>query len=347
MWSVGFTNGRIDGTPELIRRDIGQVSRLDLTDEGKVYVSFVGANAVGDIHLSAVDFGDAKQITALSLGVQSYLGSNRFPSWSADGKRLAYASVRGPVGSRHAVLGIRATDTGEVREVSPSPVLELVQSVTWSIDGALLVKGRDMKGVDGLYRVDPQTGRTTMLAAEVDGETIAPDGRISADGKKFLYGRMPWSIANTTPPQPTRIWYEKDLATGAEKEIARSFFGGVSPNGEYLGPLGNGPARPNTLTVRALNGSQVRELPGDLGGADVVAVRSATDSSAIYSLRRSGELWRFPMDGSQPRKVSVKLEGLTVTNFSIHPDGQQIAFETQPKQSSGPEIWVLENVLPR
>jgi len=229
---------------------------------------------------------------------------------------------------------------------TPSPTLDLVQSLMWGLDGSLVVKGAT-KGVYGLYRVHPQTGQSSLMVAEEDGVMrVMPAGRVSSDGKKLVYGKQLWSVAGLVPPQPGIIWLEKDLSTGVEREITRSFKGGLSPNGQYLAPIGEDPKRPRALSVRALNGGELRELAPEIGGSDFLAANWSPDSSAMYALKTTGELWRFPIDGSEPQKVNLNLEGVSVTRLSVHPDGHRIALQTQPKQPSGLDIWVLESFLP-
>ena len=347
LWSVVFGGGKVDGPPELLRRDIGQISSLGFTDAGKLHVQIDSSGAGGDVHVAAVDFATGKQISPPSVAVQTYVGNNQFPAWSPDGKYLAYASRRGSIGPQYFVIAIRSTVTNEVRELSPSPGLDLVHSLIWALDGSVVVKGRDTKGHYGFFSVDAQSGRTSVLVTQEDGETLFGVASISADRKKLFYGKCIWELSNARPAQEACVWIEKDLTTGNQKELTRSFnMGKVSPNGQYLSISGR-PNAPRTLNVRPTTGGELRELADEIVGPQVGGASWAPDSSAIYALKVSGELWRFPIDGSDPRKVDLKLEGnnLNIGPFSMHPDGQRIAFGTRPTEKQA-EIWVLENFLP-
>jgi hypothetical protein len=62
---------------------------------------------------------------------------------------------------------------------------------------------------------------------------------------------------------------------------------------------------------------------------------------------RSGDIWRLPIDGSEPRKLDLKLESDNggIDNLRVHPDGQRLTFETRTR-AKPQEVWVLENFLP-
>jgi len=150
-----------------------------------------------------------------------------------------------------------------------------------------------------------------------------------------------YQFLDARPAQPSIVWMEKDLSTGNQKEVYRSFGGWLSPDGRYLVVAG-APDKPGPLTVRSITGGEIREL-----GARGRFVDASWEGDSIYMIRASGELWRFPIDGSEPRKVDLKLEGnkLKIGPFRVHPDGKRIAFEMRPAAKQD-EVWMLENFLP-
>src|SRR5262249_48174661 len=108
LWSVGFANGTFAGQPELLRRDIGRIPGLGFTDAGKLYLHIEDDGLRSDVQMAAIDFEKGRILSPPSLTVQTYVGRNQSPVWSPDGKYLAYASRRGPVGPEHFVIGIRS-----------------------------------------------------------------------------------------------------------------------------------------------------------------------------------------------------------------------------------------------
>jgi Tol biopolymer transport system component len=107
------------------------------------------------------------------------------------------------MGPRHFVVGIRSTETGEIRELSPSPGFDLLFSLVWAPDGgSLIVRGRDNKGRAGIFRVDAQTGRSSILVTNGERESLSPAVSISPDGTKLYYARV---------VQNVYVWMMKDL----------------------------------------------------------------------------------------------------------------------------------------
>ncbi|HWU38964.1 MAG TPA: hypothetical protein VN203_15040, partial [Candidatus Acidoferrum sp.] len=223
LWSLPFLNGKVDGPPELLRRDIGQFWRLNFA-EGKLYgmvhIQNAGGSVAGDVYTAAVDFATGKLLTPASLAVQTYVGNNDFPAWSPDGKYLAYASRRGSPGPEYFIIAIRSSETGEVREVSPAPGLKLLYTLAWAPDGrSLIAVGGDAKGRYGIFRVDAQTSRTSalMIKGEQEGHPL-PAG-ISPDGTKLYYGKRRYTAGEE---RGDSVWIEKNLSTGSERELLRA-----------------------------------------------------------------------------------------------------------------------------
>jgi len=78
LWSVPFTGGKVDGPPELLRRNIGPMLSLGLTDADQLYMQVEGANR--DVHLAEVDFLTGKQTKPATMAAQTYVGNNQLPA---------------------------------------------------------------------------------------------------------------------------------------------------------------------------------------------------------------------------------------------------------------------------
>src|SRR6185503_16199739 len=106
--------------------------------------------------------------------------------------------------ARSLYLNIQEVGTGKLREVQPA--LSYFQMPRWSPDGrSFLVRGRDLEGRSGIYRVDAQTGAVELLIE--GGEARFPVW--SADGRKIFYLQK-----GTSGPI-----VERDLASGVEREV--------------------------------------------------------------------------------------------------------------------------------
>jgi len=79
------------------------------------------------------------------------------------------------------------------------------------------------------------------------------------------------------------------------------------------------------------------------------SVEWTADSRAVIAQRdradgvtdgvRGDEVWRFPIDGSEPKKL---FDTGIVRRFAVHPDGRHLTFEANRRQF---DIYVMENFV--
>jgi Tol biopolymer transport system component len=353
LWQVPFKDGVVMGQPELLKGDIGKSVPLGLSKAGALYFERLGGRARTDIHFAGFDLSTGRLTSDPNPAAASVRGSvaEGAPSWSADGKDLAYTTTRQDFGNRpNFVITIRAMETGEVRELVPSPAVSLFTGARWSPDQrSFVAAGTDVGGRSGVFRIDAQTGQATSLfipqGADAAGVTPSPDGR-------FVYYRR--------HPVTGRVEIVKrELASGQEVQLIRETdvplvgWLEVSPDGRFIAtPTGVGTATSNTVLLIPTDGSGARTLP-QFGGAGRASVLGwAPDSGSVYLRkddRREGveqvlrELWRVFLDGRAPIKLDTNLP--SIGRAVVSPDGRQIAFHVNsPAKPS--EVWVMENFLP-
>ena len=142
LWSVGVKGGVVQSEPEVVHRNIGRMLVLGITDTGGFYYQqTVGAVDVYDAPLDGEGSRDVKPIST------TYSGSNISSLWSPNGRSIAFASRRGPVGFTRGwtALAMRDLETQEQRELMPAMNSFLLRS--WSLDGRkILVQGEDAQG---------------------------------------------------------------------------------------------------------------------------------------------------------------------------------------------------------
>jgi Tol biopolymer transport system component len=187
LWSQRVAGGLAHGSPELLKSDIGEIQTMGIGSSGTLhYASWPRLG--GDIQTATFDFNTGAFSSPPMEAVSTHVGSNILPDWSPDGGYLAYASRRSSAGSHYFVVGIRAVGSGQVREIVPNPNFQILVALSWSHDRkSLVIGGRDTKGRNGVFRMDAQTGRASMIVETKGAPRLAAE---SPDGKALYYFAM-------------------------------------------------------------------------------------------------------------------------------------------------------------
>jgi Tol biopolymer transport system component len=329
----------------LIKRDVGEtIETAGVTATGGLYSVVYPGKTIGaqsqDILRATFDFSAGRFLSPPAPAVTTFMGTNRGPNWSPDGKYFAYIS-------RDFTIGIRSAESGDTREVSLSRDIVYLLGFTWASDGAsFILNGTDAKGRGGIFRVDAQTLRTTLIVHPESNvrNDVFPIGE-SPDGKYLYYGFL---AAKTDSVSVIK----RDLVTGTDLELIRrpnrdAFRGHLrdlvlSPNRHFItmSYQYDATTRTNAVLVVRTDGGEPRELLRD---RDVRVAMWAPDGQSLF-VRKGQELWRAPLDGGQPTKLDVTLDP-TWAGLVVHPDGREVAIQTSiPARPA--ELWVLENFLP-
>ena len=332
VWMLLVADGKPQGSPELIKKDMGRISPLGFARNG----SYFYAREIGgrDVYVASVDRATGKVLAPPAAIPQRFVGSNRTPDWSPDGKRLLYISRRSLMGPGFNMPSIRWMETGEERDLSPK--LNFLDHARWSPDGrSILAECTDRSERSGICRIDAQTGATTLLVENKSGENrLMPAGH--PDGKHVLYSYK-W--------QTIRML---NLETGEERDIVRSadMHFALSLDGRQLVfNMSDEATKEQVLKAMPLAGGEARELfrAKKLGGfwpswtpdGRQVLVGEADDQNE--------GLWLIPVEGGKPLKLTLGIKGIRGPRF--HPDGRQLAFWVEPPDLKS-EIWVMENLVP-
>jgi Tol biopolymer transport system component len=360
LWAVSVVDGKPSDAAELLKSDIGADSYpLGLTRSGGLFVYKNISSR--DVKIASIDLNAGKLVGQTVHFPQGYLAAPQDPHWSPDGKYLVY-QVRG----EHDGLAIRSVDTGAVRRLTRK--LLYARDPRWSPDGSsLIVGGRDGKGRDGIYRIEVDSGNFTPI---VYTSGLGAEPRWSADGTKILYKDR---------QQVERV-VERDLASGAEREIFRQVPNRTQGSGLVVSPassLQNFEVSPDgrslavqtqidaTTKYRSLfvvsiaDGSSVEllRLTSQESVGQLHAFAWMPDSRAILFRKRIAgqpELWAIDVATAKLRRFDVDATDWKAAmlgpgtdsldgGFSLSPNGKHIAFLMG---KSGAEVWALENFLP-
>jgi Tol biopolymer transport system component len=352
LWGLRFADGKPQGTPEMMKADIGSAAALGVTQSGALLYAMLSAPRQTTIRTASFDFAAGRFLSAPKEMPQEYfVNESRSPAWSRDGKYLSHLSRQG---RRGIVLMIRSAETGQlIREV---PVkLNYFGPTDWMPDGrSILAWGSDFKGRKGVYLIDVQTGEASLVQATA--ETTQPMPMLSPDGKQ-LYYRI-----HTEDGKARRI-IERDIASGAEKELIRRLDLGApnpSPDGQYLVTHSVDPTtKEQHVLLMPLDGAEPRVvMRAESNDQRLLGFTWAPDSRSFLTWKKFAnrnqeiESWQVPVDGA-PRKLDLNLVSFGESiayppRLSAHPDGKRVAFvfSERPQEVSPSEVWMLERFLP-
>lgn len=339
LWALPVSDGKPLGAPMLLKPDIGSVLSQGLTASGALHI--VKDTSTLSLQVAPIDL-DAGKLSGPP--VLENFRSGR-PDWSSDGKQLAY---RFTGANGLPVISIRSVDSGEVRELRPA--LGYINEPRWLPDArSLVVSGRDFNGRGGIYRIDAQTGRETLITETADINRV----QMSPDGRKTYY-----SIGFFNPEdRPARI-VERDLISGETRDVHRKGSSSegnaeLSPDGQSLATIvTDGAAKTSTVMLIPIGGGEPRELLGVSLPDEFEPYGNMSwtpNSRAVIVVKTNGdrkELWRVPVSGGGARKLDIDTTGWVITGSAgirLHPNGKEIAFFTG---QSSREVWTLENIAP-
>lgn len=380
-WAVAVVDGQPVATPKLVKPDIGRRSRpLGVTSAGSYYYGIEGG--MRDVYTAEIDVATGELLTPPTKVVQRFTGSNHLPAWSPDGRYLAYVSERnrfGRPGTAQLFISIRTLETGKQREISLDlKDITAYPHLRWSPDGdSFLVTGIDEENRVGIYRIDVQTGDSTVIGETSQLPNLYFGAVWSSDGESVFY-----SVHRAHDGYHNGAIYNRQLESGADKKLSvEPVFApilAVSPDGRQLAYIGG---EGGDITLRE-EGTSVNVMPtgggnartlltepqdtigygpwGDLAWtpdgrqllftklapvkaakeAEVNGIMKLPVRTSDAVLQSKIELWRISAAGGEPQRTGLAMVGLL--NFQLHPDGRRIALTVA---SGGSEVWVMENFL--
>jgi Tol biopolymer transport system component len=329
IWALPFANGRPQGAPVFLK-DLGSrsVTSLGLTRAGSLLYG-VRSGAV-HIEVASVDFETGKVLVPPKQTLETYVDI-KSPNWSRDGKYMVYTSER--PGNRNT-LAVQSVETGQVRPLGVR--MAYAYRPRWTPDGSIIVDGADLKGRQGIYRIDAQTGEVFPIVVGDPG-VYSWSSFLSPDGKLLFYRR-------DVPTDSFSLVIERNLASGSERELVRSknLSGfSLSPDGRQIAFTESDPAaKTSTLFVMAVQAGPTHELFRAAEPTRATAAQWTPDGRHLVFSTKEGDstkYWIIPSSGGTLTRLELE------HSLAIHPDGRQVAFTSGSRKS---EVWALEHFLP-
>jgi serine/threonine protein kinase len=346
LWFQAIKDGRADGKPRLLDKDMGPFRPIALTNRG----SFFYDHRVGlmDVYTAPIDPSSGQVVGEPTNAAASHLGSNLGADWSPDGKTLVFASWRTLFGPGRNILVFHSVDTGQDRELAVD--MEAVNEPLWSPDGRFIaVIGPDRKEIRALRLIDPESGRvvSTLFPMPGDAPAVAPqawapDGshlymkrsgkngvlRFDVDSgeEEVVYEPPADSTEGNLALSPDGRWFVIALVNSPDNTVGLS-----------LVPTSGG--KPRQLVSFPSNGAALRVGGWTRDGRHVLFVRV---QPAAAGRRQIGELWAVPLNGGPARSAGLSMPALR--DVRVSPDGTRVSFTSGFPDR---EMWVFENFLPQ
>jgi Tol biopolymer transport system component len=350
FWAIRVANGKTQGAPVMVKRAVGRVTELGFAKDESFY--YADVKVARDIYRAEIDFENARVLAPAEKAIVRYEGSNMWPSYSPDGKWLAYVSRRGgvvfPTNSGNA-LCIHSLESDTERVFMEEFAKLGVRSVVapeWASDSrSLVVGGLQVVGTGReLYQVSLDTGKVSPVL-ETPPDTQIINHELSAEGQRLFYVRDDRN-------RKLRQILVRDLLTGEERELYRASSGDEEPVGIALSPDGE------RLAMLSANRKILSVMPSGGGNPRVIYQFDQSWNRTKPEWTRDGKyllissvgleectLYRISVENgrSQEIKLHKSLWGL----FTAHPDGRQIAFTSMLNADSDADVWVMQNFLPQ
>lgn len=337
LWSVAMSGGKAAGQAQLVKADFGRTIPLRVTSGGTLYYGVV--TSLSEVYTATLDSPRGTISEPKSIG-ERFLGTGMrwFATWSPDSEWLAFANVDRNGGPRSVPM--RNMKTGQRRELPLK--LSYARRMVWARDGrSLFVAGTDLKGRQGLYRIDTSTADVTPV---VEGALVRSMA-LSRDGRTLFYEKR--------ARQSDQGIFTLDLESRAQRQIFDGLVGefALSPDGTQIAIAGEiratGQAPLVGIGVLPASGGVATfihrppEPPSRAARPEVGAVQWSADGRHLLFVRGKdlNEIWRLPVAGGDPQPTGVKLD--QISSIVLSPDGRQLAIAAGQIKL---ELWSLEGL---
>ncbi len=357
LWGVPMNGGTKSGPPRHFCSDLGRIaSVLGVASDGSYhYLRQTGLVDVYTVTIGADGRPDGDPVGA----ARRFIGSNMGPSFSPDGRTLAFLAEMAV--STHASIGLRELTSSTQRTIATGMRVLLLPS--WSPDGSrLLVKGYDTEGRFGFHLLDPHNGATAPLfVVGPELESSVGLGRWSNDGRSVFYPEQGGDRSEMRRID-VRTGLAETVFTTEKGTRISGFFDVARQNGamvmavntrETRPPGDTGPLTSRWAIVVREPGGELREIARFPGSEGVNTVAWSADGRSIWFLRTTNGagdrrattgIWRMTAEGGDIKALGIELDQKEAMRaLAVSPDGSHLAFTAgSPTQ----EPWVLEHFLP-
>jgi len=335
-WTMDVSDGAAQGEPARLLPNIG-IAIVAVTSRGEFFR--LTTKYTGEVYTAAIDLTGSREAGAPARISAAEVGNHVAPSWSPDGRSIAYFTIREPEipgATPLRSLTIQDVTTGQARRLQLPLGFLSGYTPRWSPDSRFVVVfGSEAADPDAIvhYRVDVHTGGLEAIVRNVDTDR-PPMSAYAPDGIDYLY------------IDPSRGIVARRLDDGSERVVVSE--GGtigrfdVAPDGAIamIRRRRRDDRWMTTLEVRGRDGV-VHEVLHRMSPRQMELHGWTPDGEGlIYSEGKNAnepfELFRIPALGRP--SVDLRFSMVPTPNpIRLSPDGRRIAYTERIVER---ELWI-------
>ncbi len=343
-WRVPVSEGRSTGPAVLVKGDIGEVRSFGFGSNGAFYYGTGGWTT--DICQVTVDPESMSLAENPRPLIQRHMGTNAMASWSPDGTKLAYLSVRGKPQPVFLCVSSGESD----KDIQLTPKVTPTGRPLWYADSkSLLLDGMDENGRPGIYRIGLERGTTEKL---FESRSRMRSVLLSRSTDSLFFISNDWEKNLSTIVM-------RNLGSGNERQVCQlekknTGFAGLalSRDESTLATIiwgeDNEPLRLVKVSVKDGTQAELLKVPPSGATAAIRDLAWTPDGRNILFIRNPAgpparqvmELWAVLSKGGEAHRVGVRAR--TIPSLDIHPDGRRIALTLGEYKA---QLWVIQNAL--
>jgi Tol biopolymer transport system component len=347
VWAATMQAGKTQGDPILVRSEMWRMVPLGTTRNGTFFYSVItGARDLYSAILDPKTGRVASKPTA--IGGSPTMTIPFAVTWSPDGRQVATLLVRGNSLSLYgpADIVIRSLDRGEVRRISPK--LSRLTRLYWSPDGrSFILRGNDLKGRPGIFRMDLQSGELKTL---FENSQPNPGQMLSITGN----GTMAYFMTRDSSFTQSLV-NAINLVTGEIRVIHRVTMPSgivgmaVNPDGKLLAiNMRGGKYGTGVVTLLPVTGGTPKEIyrfsPSEsLRSTPLGVAWTPNGQQILFGVLQTSNMGdkvdvrTLPVSGGVPHSIGIPLGPISA--LQVSPDGRRIAYGINDFSA---ELWTME-----